>query len=201
MSRAAGTLITTNNATYTPPRFMPGYRGYCPTTKYDYGETYGNSTSKYFQDYRSSVLSKSASNYSTGGSFPSHYTHEPDMVLSNRCRNRDRWLLSSKYQLSNVDHDRSDQLRSLDTLSQKHREHYKDKSGTLKSVDFFKLPVSAEDQFRTKDVFIIMSTKYTDGINLPNLEHEARRQPIIRRFAPRSSVRDREMRDVHFEKR
>ncbi|XP_076440608.1 ciliary microtubule inner protein 2C-like [Babylonia areolata] len=201
MSRAAGTLITTNNATYIPPRFMPGYRGYCPTTKYDYGETFGNATSKYFQDYRSSVLNSSASNYSPGGSFPTYYTHDPDLVISNRCRNRDRWLLAPKYQLSNVDHDRTEQLRRFDDLAQKHREHYKDKSGTLKSVDYFKLPVSAEDQFRTKDVFIIMSTKYTDGINLPNLDHEARREPIIRRFAPRSNVRDREMRDVHFEKR
>ncbi|KAK7100971.1 ciliary microtubule inner protein 2C-like isoform X3 [Littorina saxatilis] len=152
MSRAAGTLITTNNATYFPPRFMPGYRGYCPTMKYDYGETYGNATSKYFQDYRSSVLNSSASNYSNGGQFPTYYTHNPDMVISNRSRNQDRWLLSPKYQLSNVDHDRSEQIRSVDYLSHKHREHYKDKTGTLKSVDFFKLPVSAEDQFRTKDV-------------------------------------------------
>eukprot|EP00745_Piridium_sociabile_P032494 TRINITY_DN54874_c0_g1_i1.p1 TRINITY_DN54874_c0_g1~~TRINITY_DN54874_c0_g1_i1.p1 ORF type:complete len:154 (+),score=28.74 TRINITY_DN54874_c0_g1_i1:143-604(+) len=152
MSRAAGTLITTNNATYIPPRFMPGYRGYCPTMKYDYGETYGNATSKYFQDYRSSVLNSSASNYSVGGSFPTYYTHNPDLVISNRCRNRDRWLMAPKYELSNVDHDRTQQLKRLDTLSQKHREHYKDKSGTLKSVDYFKLPVPAEDQFRSKDV-------------------------------------------------
>lgn len=48
---------------------------------------------------------------------------------------------------------------------------------------------------------IIMSTKYTDDINLPHLSHEARREPIIRRFNPRSNVRDREMRDAHFEKR
>ncbi|KAK7100972.1 ciliary microtubule inner protein 2C-like isoform X1 [Littorina saxatilis] len=201
MSRAAGTLITTNNATYFPPRFMPGYRGYCPTMKYDYGETYGNATSKYFQDYRSSVLNSSASNYSNGGQFPTYYTHNPDMVISNRSRNQDRWLLSPKYQLSNVDHDRSEQIRSVDYLSHKHREHYKDKTGTLKSVDFFKLPVSAEDQFRTKDVFIIMSTKYSDDINLPNLDHAARRQPLIRRFNPKTNLRDREMRDVHFEKR
>lgn len=155
MSRAAGTLITTNNATYIPPRFMPGYRGYCPTMKYDYGETYGNATSKYFQDYRSSVLNSSASNYSSGGSFPTYYTHNPDLVISNRCRNRDRWLLAPKYELSNMDHDRTQQLKRLDMLSQKHREYYKDKSGTLKSVDYFKLPVSAEDQFRTKDVLMI----------------------------------------------
>jgi len=201
MSRAAGTLITTNNATYVPPRFMPQYRGYCPTIKYDYGETYGNATSKYFQDYRSSVLNSSCTNYSPGGSFPTYYTHNPDLVISNRARNHDRWLMSPKYELSNMDHDRNEQLRGLHRLSQTHREQYKDKSGTQKSVDYFKLPVSAEDQFRTKDVFIIMSNKYSDGINLPDLQHEARREPIIRRFARKTNIRDREMRDVHFEKR
>jgi len=126
-------------------------------------------------------------------------------VLSNRCRNQDKVLLSPKHSLSNLDYDRTQQLKSLNYLSQKHREHYKDKTGTLKSVDFFKMPISAENQFRTKDVFIIMSTKYSDDINLPHLNHEARREPIIRRFQvsndSRNNIRDREMRDVHFEKR
>ena len=48
---------------------------------------------------------------------------------------------------------------------------------------------------------IIMSSKYSDDINLPHLDHEARREPIIRRFSRRTNVREREMRDVHFEKR
>lgn len=152
MSRAAGTLVTTNNATYYPPRFMPGYRGYCPTVKFDYGETYGNATAKYFQDYRNSVLNSSATNYSPGGSFPTYYTHSPDLVISNRSRNHDRWLLAPKYELSNMDHDRTEQLRSLHSLSQKHREFYKDKSGTLKSVDYFKIPLSAEAHIQGKDV-------------------------------------------------
>jgi hypothetical protein len=37
--------------------FISRYQGHCPTTKYDYGETYGEATTKYFQDYRSRVLS------------------------------------------------------------------------------------------------------------------------------------------------
>lgn len=48
---------------------------------------------------------------------------------------------------------------------------------------------------------VIMSTRHSDNINLPYLDHEARRSPLIRRFADRSSQRDREMRDVCFEKR
>ncbi|PVD22811.1 hypothetical protein C0Q70_16067 [Pomacea canaliculata] len=201
MSRAAGTLVTTNNATYYPPRFMPGYRGYCPTVKFDYGETYGNATAKYFQDYRNSVLNSSATNYSPGGSFPTYYTHSPDLVISNRSRNHDRWLLAPKYELSNMDHDRTEQLRSLHSLSQKHREFYKDKSGTLKSVDYFKIPLSAEAHIQGKDVFIIMSTKYTDGINLPHLDHITRGKRPISQLFPHPSIRDRAMRDAYFEKR
>ncbi|GFN95047.1 upf0573 protein c2orf70 homolog b-like [Plakobranchus ocellatus] len=201
MSRAAGTLITTNNATYIPPRFMPGYRGYCPTIKYDYGETYGNQTAKYFQDYRSSVLNSSADPYCKGGQFPTVYSHNPDLVISNRTRTRDRWLQAPRYRLSNVDHDRKEELYQFDKLSQAHREHYTDKTGTVKSVDFYSIPISAVEQFKRNVPFMILSTKYRDCINLPNLNHISRREPLLQKPVATSSQRDREMRDVIFEKR
>ncbi|XP_067677845.1 ciliary microtubule inner protein 2C-like [Haliotis asinina] len=201
MSRPAGTLITTHNANYISPRFMPGYRGHCPTTKFDYGETYGNATAKYFQDYRSEVLRSSADPYCRGGQFPTYYTHNPDLVIGNRSRNQDRWLAAPKYQLSNIDHDRREELYKFDQLAQSHREHYTDKSGTRKSVDYFKLPVSAEDQFKKNAMFMLLSTGHSDQISLPHIEHVARRGPLIRRVALNSSQRDREMRDVYFESR
>ncbi|XP_048763151.1 protein FAM166C A-like [Ostrea edulis] len=201
MSRASGTLITTNNATFIPPRFMPGYRGHCPTTKYDYGETYGNATAKYFQDYRSEVLSASADPYCRGGDFPTYYTHKPETVISNRTRTRDRWLHTPKYSLTNIDFDRKEELKSFDKLAQKHRDVYVDKSGTLKKVNYFMIPTKAEDQIKRNVPFMILSTRHTDDINLPHLDHVARRPPLIRHFTTLSSQRDREMRDVYFEKR
>lgn len=48
---------------------------------------------------------------------------------------------------------------------------------------------------------MILSTRHTDDINLPYLDHVARRPPLIRHFTTLSSQRDREMRDVYFEKR
>jgi len=201
MSRSAGTLVTTNNATYIPPRFMPGYRGYCPTIKFDYGETYGNKTAKYFQDYRSSVLNSSADPYCKGGQFPTVYTHNPDLVISNRTRTQDRWLQAPKYQLSNVNHDRKEELYQFDKLSQKHREHYKDKTGTVNGINFFSIPVSAQEQFKKNVPFVILSTKYRDDVNLPFLQHVARRAPLTTRAVTTSNQRDREMRDVIFEKR
>lgn len=92
------------------------YRGHCPTTKYDYGETYGNATAKYFQDYRSEVLSSSADPYCKGGEFPTYYTHKPETVISNRTRTRDRWLHTPKYSLTNIDFDRKEELKSFDKV-------------------------------------------------------------------------------------
>ncbi|XP_033123631.1 protein FAM166C A-like isoform X2 [Anneissia japonica] len=148
MSKAAGTLITTNQATYIPPKLMPGYKGHCPTLKYDYGETYSNATAKYFQDYRSKTLNTSKTNYSSGGQFPTVYTHNPDLVIPNRERTRERWRSAPTYSLNNVQHDRQDELQSFDKLAQQHRDYYKDRTGTVPRVDEFLIPKKAEDMYR-----------------------------------------------------
>jgi hypothetical protein len=42
------------------------YLGHVPTTQFQYGETFGNATAKYFQDYRSEALNSSKSLYARG---------------------------------------------------------------------------------------------------------------------------------------
>lgn len=91
-------------------KFFYRYRGHCPTIKFDYGDTYGNATAKYFQDYRSSVLNSSQSNYSQGGRFPTYYTHNPDLVMSMRSHTWDQWLHQPKYKLNNTNRGKKDAL-------------------------------------------------------------------------------------------
>ena len=93
------------------------YKGHCPTAKFDYGETYGNATAKYFQDYRSETLNQSKSSYAKGGQFPTVYTHNPDLVIHARDRSREQWRTAPKYELTNVNHDRREEINKFDTVS------------------------------------------------------------------------------------
>ena len=148
MSKSAGTLITTYNANYMEPRFMPGYvfqpktiagipdlrcingntvecscsiirfsyNGHVPTMKFDYGETYGNHTEKYFQDFRSKTLETSKTNYCKGGYFPTKYSFSPDIAVGARTRQWDRWLQEPRYQLTTLDYDRKQELIDFDRV-------------------------------------------------------------------------------------
>lgn len=93
------------------------YRGHCPSLKFDYGETYGNASAKYFQDYRSSVLNSSKTPYEKGGCFPTFYSHNPDIVIGNRTRGRDRYLDQSHYELYHYDFNRKTELNRFDSVS------------------------------------------------------------------------------------
>ena len=93
------------------------YKGHCPTVKFDYGETYGNATAKYFQDYRSETLNQSKSNYARGGQFPTVYTHNPDLVIHARDRTREQWRTTPNYELTNVNHDRREEINKFDKVS------------------------------------------------------------------------------------
>lgn len=105
----------------------------------------------------------------TGGYFPTPYTHQPDLVMTDRRHSRDQYLNTPKYSLANTNVDRTDELRKfhqvngfdenwlhhiilidrISKLSQEHRDTYIDRSGTLHSVEHFTLPVSNQDMYET----------------------------------------------------
>ncbi|XP_073418001.1 ciliary microtubule inner protein 2C [Dendrobates tinctorius] len=146
-SRSAGTLITHNNATYIPPALMPGYRGHVPTAAFTYGDTYGNTTAQCFQDFRSAALSTSQSPYYKGGQFPTCFSNDPALVIGNRSRGWDRFLHSPTWSRFNVDHDRTRELDQFMKSAQRHRDHYKDQTGTVHQVPHFILPVQNEETY------------------------------------------------------
>jgi hypothetical protein len=94
------------------------YRGHVPTVNYQYGGTYGQATEKYFQDYRSEVLSSSKSLYARGGYFPSSYSNNPESVINHRKISRDRYLFNPKYQLNNTDFDRTQEINRFYQVSE-----------------------------------------------------------------------------------
>ncbi|XP_053564880.1 protein FAM166C [Bombina bombina] len=146
-SRSAGTLITDNNATYIPPAMMPGYRGHIPTQSFTYGDTYGNTSARWFQDFRSSVLNSSQTPYCKGGQFATSFSNDPELVLTSRSRGWNRWLYSPKVSRYNVDFDRTQELKDFKKIAQQHRDHYKDKTGTVHQVTHFTLPIKNEETY------------------------------------------------------
>ncbi|KAM4771615.1 ciliary microtubule inner protein 2C [Rhinophrynus dorsalis] len=146
-TRSAGTLITHSNATYIPPALLPGYRGHVPTEAFTYGDTYGNTTARYFQDFRSTVLNSSQSPYCKGGQFPTSNSNDPALVLSNRSRGWDRWLYTPTWSRYNVDFNRTEELKQFKKMAEQHRDHYRDKTGTVVQVPHFILPVKNKETF------------------------------------------------------
>lgn len=167
MSRAAGTLVTTYNATYAPPSCLPGYGGHVPTVNNQYGETYGHATEKYFHDYRNEVLNSSKSLYSRGGYFPTTYTNNPDLVINNRKLSRDRYLFNPKYQLNNTDFDRTTEINRFYQTSQRHRDYYKDRSGESHPVDDFILPVKNDSMYQSFLPYYSTLLRHKSDINIP----------------------------------
>ncbi|KAM4041134.1 ciliary microtubule inner protein 2C [Anomaloglossus baeobatrachus] len=146
-SRSAGTLVTIHNVTYIPPALMPGYRGHVPTASFTYGDTYGNTTARCFQDFRSAALSTSHSPYYKGGQFPTSSSNDPALVIGDRSRGWDRSLQRTTWSRFNVDYDRAQDLNRFIKSAQQHRDHYRDKTGTVHQVPHFILPVRNEEAY------------------------------------------------------
>ncbi|MEE6477248.1 hypothetical protein FKM82_011428 [Ascaphus truei] len=123
------------------------YRGHVPTASFTHGDTYGNTTARCFQDFRSAVLNSSQSPYCKGGQFPTSYSNDPALVLSSRSRGWDRWLHSPNWSRYNVDFNRTDELKHFKKIYELHREHYRDKTGTVHQVPHFNLPVKNKETY------------------------------------------------------
>ncbi|XP_054843685.1 protein FAM166C [Eublepharis macularius] len=198
-SRSAGTLLTQNNAVYVPPGLMPGYHGHVPNVVYSFGDTYGNATMKYLQDFRNAAMKTSCSPYSKGGQFPTLFSSDPELVIGARARGWDRWLHTPNYSRFNLDFNRSAELKEFHKLSQMHRDYYRDKTGTVHRNPYFVLPVKEKD-------------KYPHPLDLPPLS--AKTLWHLHRISPenlrtyqtfpsgkRVTSQEREVRDSYFEYR
>ncbi len=128
------------------------------------GETFGNSSLKYFQNIRSAMMASSKSSYN---SVPLS-SHTQDSTLPywvryniNSKAEGDQGLQHGKNENEGVteDHVLSCSLWShwlvmiiLDfsfpQLSQKHRENYKDKTGTVQPVNYFVMPEKEKKELR-----------------------------------------------------
>ncbi|XP_020620813.1 UPF0573 protein C2orf70 homolog B-like [Orbicella faveolata] len=202
---------TTNQTTSQDPKHMPGYAGYCPQAKFwHYGDTFGNTTAKCFQEKRTAKLNSSVMRQpGTSGDgrteFPTVYSNNPNLVLAARTRTRERWRNAKKYSLFN-EHERGRELKKFDQLAQSHRDHYMDRSGTVQRVEHFVIsrkegPKITDDNFFCKGVKIScpLSGELIQTINGKCTIHLG----LPLKMSPTSMCtwRDRALRDVYFEKR
>ena len=103
------------------PLFSFSYAGYCPQAKFwHYGDTFGNTTAKCFQDRRIAKLNSSkATQPGTYGDgrpeFPTVYSNTPNLVLAARTRTRERWRNAKKYSLFN-EHERGREVKEFDQV-------------------------------------------------------------------------------------
>lgn len=194
------TLLTTNMEIYRHPRHVPGYLGYTPQIKFTYGETFGNTTGRWFQDYRAATLNTSKERMGRGGDkflpFPTYYTNNPDHVLGARTRSRDRWQAAPKYKLFNVD-GRDVAIKKYDKAAQRHREHYKDRTETVPPVRLFILPNVFHDT-KSRRIPAAGRTKNEErALAYANQVYRTtRNKPLAK-----SNVEERRIRDVFFEQR
>lgn len=74
------------------------------------GGPYGTTSLKYFRDHRNAAVERSHVALRQGAHFPTFFSPNPDLALSNGSRPRDRWLHMPSYTRFNLDNDRSTQL-------------------------------------------------------------------------------------------
>lgn len=99
-----------------PPRCPCRYKGHVPGVASSFGSSYGNTTFKYFQDLRRTGLEKSYALLS-GGRFPTIFSPNSPLVLTDQSQNWDLWLHQPTYSRFNLDNGRITELNHFYKVS------------------------------------------------------------------------------------
>ncbi|KFO23363.1 protein FAM166C isoform X2 [Fukomys damarensis] len=196
-SRRAGTLLTEFNAAYVPPSLMPGYQGHVPGVASSFGSPYGATTLKYFQDHRNTAMEKSHTPLSGGGSFPTIFSPNPNLVLMDLSNLRDHWLHLPSYTRFNLDGHRTVELAHFYQRAQQHRKYYRDKTGTVPQEPYFVLPVREREGYPIPTDLPPLSPK--EKWHLLRVSPENQRTYQTFPSGKRVSPQERQKRDSYFE--
>lgn len=148
-----GKYTTTSREAYCHPKSWPAYQYYTPERPQTFGKTYehGEGIPKWFHQYRRSQVAEKVlkENLESVGAEvrPTWFSDKPDRVLGARCADRDELLNRPDYKMFNRLPDRERDMKEFIKNKEKHREHYKDLTGTAHKVDMFHYPTEAKEQF------------------------------------------------------
>ncbi|CAL8318058.1 unnamed protein product [Merluccius merluccius] len=182
------------------------YGGHVPSIKFVYGETFGNATSRYFQQYRS--RSTPAGKRPLGAALLASVGTAA--VRTHRDQAHRRAVGAASWSRCDADFGRQ---MALKTFGQGHRARYNGQTaGSSEGEGHFILPVKESDRFprdlRHKGQSIT-SSSYLRSLPAPRLcgSHTGRpHSGEVRRFQTlpsgiRSSLDERVIRDVFFQRR
>merc|ERR1739847_20576 len=207
--RGAGTVVTPHKATYIPAHLNPGYGGFLPELRHQYGETYGRATNRHFHIQRARNVALLAPHQSKNvpyERFPSPYA-----PMIRRCgppgegpylnkvpASNESKVSSQNYGRNSVILARSlnrDRIEKLDRMMQQCQEHrgaYKDISGKTPAVKFFVIPKEFGDR--------CVGNHYSQRSTVADTSSTYYSRSMPSKYY-QSSNRERAMRDLHFEHR
>jgi len=134
-----GVVVTTYMSDFIPPNLMPGYCGHLPKVSTAFGNTYGNETKKYFQNYRHEILSRCVRPKFTYGRLPCDFSPFPDVAIAQKVISQKKLGETPNIRPMNIDFCRSGELARFYQQCQDHRDYYTDKTDSIYPDDYFEL--------------------------------------------------------------
>ena len=212
--RSAGTVVTTHKATYIPPHLSPGYSGFLPALRHQYGETYGRATTRNFYTDRARqvmlIEPHKSENHpytpiikrrSPPGQPPClNKSYTSDDCTFTPVTNREKFGRNSVILAKSLNRDRVESLDKMMNDCMEHRRSYKDITGLTPRVKFFVIPTEFGNRCMGQRRTSYESAQMSSAAQYNN---RSRTMPVTNRSMTmyRSSNRERAMRDLHFEHR